>query len=311
MMVPRAVELSPKLPESSQVPREFGLLEQLRGLAAIGIAIAALALAGTAGRAALDTDATVEAKSTTVIVGQQMPTSDAWTESLSDPNAWRGGRYLGDRRSRSSRPGEPIPELDEDRPPERPGFNASSYRTVCVRLCDGYFFPISFGTKPERFAHDEGLCRSRCGSPAKLYVYPNPGGEPEQMVGLDGKPYSALKSAFLFRTNYDAACTCKAQPWSQEALARHRAYAEAQKARTRTVAKTVRPEPQRQAAVPSDVATPDARPRPEGAMLLGSDRPAPPPRAAKTAEPKRSAANSGKRSGGGSSDWQRRAFTGN
>ena len=301
-----------KLPESSGV----GVLEQIRGLGAMALAVTAVIATGAVGRNLVGDERTAPQTATTVMTGEQIPTSDAWTERLSDPTAWRGGRYIGDRRERRSRrPEEPfepfdIPESDENRPPERPGFRASSYRTVCVRLCDGYFFPISFATTPERFAHDAAACQSRCGSPAKLYVYPNPGGEPEQMVDTDGKPYSALKSAFLFRTHYDAACTCKPQPWSQEALARHRAYADAQKARTRTVAKTVRPEPQRQAAAPMETAIEATRPRPEGAMLLGSDRPPPPPRASKSAEPKRSrtTANSGRP--GRRPEWQRRAFNG-
>ncbi len=309
MMIAPAGWLRWKLPESS----EGRVRETVRDVGATVIALFAVLATGAAGRAIVGTAAPTSGS--IVIVGHQVPTGDAWTERLSDPTAWRGGRYVGDRRgSRSMRPGEPadVPEPDEERPPERPGFNASSYRTVCVRLCDGYFFPISFATTPERFAHDDALCRSRCGSPAQLFVYPNPGGEPEQMVGLDGKPYSALKSAFLFRTHYDAACTCKAQPWSQEALARHRAYADAQKkAQMRTVARTIRPEQQRQAAAPNDDAGTGARTRPEGAMLLGSDRPAPPPRGSKKAEQQRSRAKVSAGSPGRRNDWQHRAFTGN
>jgi hypothetical protein len=297
-----------KLPESSGV----GVLEQIRGLCAMALAVAAVIATGTAGRNIVEAESTASQTAATVITGEQIPTGDAWTERLSDPTAWRGGRYTGDRRERrSTRPGEPleISEPEENRPPERPGFSAGNYRTVCVRLCDGYFFPISFATTPERFAYDAAACQSRCGSPAKLYVYPNPGGEPEQMVDTDGKPYSALKSAFLFRTHYDAACTCKPQPWSQEALARHRAYADAQKARTRTVAKTVRPEAQRQAAAPSETGASDTRTRPAGAMLLGSDRP-PPPRASKSAEPKRGRTTANNGLPGRRPEWQRRAFNG-
>ena len=50
-----------------------------------------------------------------------------------------------------------------------------SYRTVCVRLCDGSYFPLSFATTADHFDEDEQLCKSRCGTPAKLYVYKNPG----------------------------------------------------------------------------------------------------------------------------------------
>lgn len=89
------------------------------------------------------------------------------------------------------------------------GFGAGTYRTLCVRSCDGYYFPISFATTPGEFARDQGACRSMCpGSDVALYVYRNPGGEPEQMVSLAGAPYTALPNAFRYRKEYDKACTC-------------------------------------------------------------------------------------------------------
>ena len=298
-----------KLPQSSAI----GLRDVARGIGAIGVAAVAVVAMGAAGRALVDAEITTPAERSIATIGSQIPTSDAWTERLSDHSAWRGGRYFGDRRSRRPlRAGEMPPEpefdpyYDEDRPPERSGFNHGSYRTVCVRLCDGYFFPISFATTPENFSRDSAACSARCNSPARLYVYPNPGGEPEQMVGLDGKPYTALKSAFLFRTNYDAACSCKPQPWSQEALARHRAFADAEKkSGTRTVARTIRPE-QRQA----DAAGAPQSGRPDGAMLLGADRPPTTPVATRRAEQEPRPENRRGGSYGRRSDWNSRAFGG-
>jgi hypothetical protein len=45
------------------------------------------------------------------------------------------------------------------------------------------------------------------------------------MTDLKGQPYSKLTTAFLYRTEYKEACKCKPDPWSTEALARHRLYA--------------------------------------------------------------------------------------
>jgi hypothetical protein len=103
---------------------------------------------------------------------------------------------------------------------------ATSYRTVCVRLCDGYFFPLSFATSQDQFAADQATCARSCASPAKLYVYENPGQEPEQMVDLAGRPYAKLSTAFLFRSKLDLSCKCNPNPWEQEAVDRHRKYAE-------------------------------------------------------------------------------------
>ncbi len=101
----------------------------------------------------------------------------------------------------------------------------TTYRTVCVRLCDGYFWPISFATTEEHFGADQARCESSCGSTAKLYVYKNPGNEPEEMRDLNDKPYTKLPTAFLFRTKYQDSCKCQAQPWELQAQDRHKLYA--------------------------------------------------------------------------------------
>lgn len=100
-----------------------------------------------------------------------------------------------------------------------------TYRTMCVRLCDGYFFPVSFATSPEFFENDEAACQASCASPARLYVFKNPGETAAAMENLAGRPYLKLETAYKFRTNYDAACTCKGQPWDEAARDRHRVYA--------------------------------------------------------------------------------------
>src|SRR5690606_21240858 len=48
----------------------------------------------------------------------------------------------------------PAPEVDSSR--------YGTFRTLCVRTCDGYYFPISFSTTTERFADDERACRAMC-----------------------------------------------------------------------------------------------------------------------------------------------------
>ena len=60
----------------------------------------------------------------------------------------------------------------------------ATYRTLCVRLCDGYYFPVSFSTLPNHFQRDADLCQSQCAAPAELYYHQNPGGAVEQMVSV-------------------------------------------------------------------------------------------------------------------------------
>jgi len=112
-----------------------------------------------------------------------------------------------------------------DRPARR-----GSYRTMCVRLCDGYYYPVSFKTGPGQFANDEALCNSGCSkAPTKLFYYSNPGGSLEDMRALDGQRYKDLANAFRYRKEYVADCRCKAEPWSRQARARHENWAKSQK----------------------------------------------------------------------------------
>jgi hypothetical protein len=103
------------------------------------------------------------------------------------------------------------------------------YRTMCMRLCDCFFWPVSYGTRRDRFARDAKQCEISCPSLSRLFVYRNPGAESDDMVDLKGRPYRKLPTAFLYRSKYVANCTCRGNPWEQDALARHRAYAEAAK----------------------------------------------------------------------------------
>lgn len=98
------------------------------------------------------------------------------------------------------------------------GAPASTYRTVCARSCDGFYFPISFATVPSRFADDERVCKSLCpAADATLYTYPNPGGDMNQAVSIAGQPYSQSPNAFRYRTSFDKSCSCKpqGQTWSE------------------------------------------------------------------------------------------------
>jgi hypothetical protein len=95
---------------------------------------------------------------------------------------------------------------------------SSTYRTLCVRSCDGYYFPISYATVPARFGEDERTCQRLC--PAQevhLYTHRNPGEEVDQAVSLNGEPYTQLPAAFKYRSEYNASCSCRAagQSWAE------------------------------------------------------------------------------------------------
>jgi hypothetical protein len=97
------------------------------------------------------------------------------------------------------------------------GPQSGTFRTVCVRSCDGGYFPISFATVPARFPDDEKTCKALCpAADATLYAYRNPGEDMNQAVSINGQPYSSSPNAFRFRQEFNPSCSCKAagQTWS-------------------------------------------------------------------------------------------------
>lgn len=97
-------------------------------------------------------------------------------------------------------------------PETAPGHHSSTYRTLCVRTCDGYFFPISFSTVPDRFQDDERACQRMCpAAEVMLFSHRNPGEEVAQAVSTQGQTYTELPNAFRYQKQFDAACTCRRQ----------------------------------------------------------------------------------------------------
>lgn len=86
----------------------------------------------------------------------------------------------------------------------------TTFRTICVRSCDGYYFPISYATTPERFRDDEQACQRMCpAAEVSLYTYHNPGEEVAQAVSLSGQPYTSLPNAFNYRKALTPTCGCR------------------------------------------------------------------------------------------------------
>jgi hypothetical protein len=93
--------------------------------------------------------------------------------------------------------------------PQQP--REATFRTLCVRTCDGYYFPISFATTREHFRDDLAACQAQCpGQEVDLYVHRNPGETIEAAENIDGTPYADLVNAFAFRQAYNSDCRCGA-----------------------------------------------------------------------------------------------------
>lgn len=94
---------------------------------------------------------------------------------------------------------------------------SSTFQTLCVRTCDGYYFPISYATVPARFAEDERTCKRLCpAAETALYTHRNPGEDMKQAISISGQPYTALPTAFKYRQELIPNCSCRAagQSWA-------------------------------------------------------------------------------------------------
>src|SRR5262245_58068019 len=125
----------------------------------------------------------------------------------------------------SSRPTSLFSPYQSYLPYDQAAPDYGSYRTLCVRMCDGFYFPISHSTTSAGFMRDAEKCAEACGGDARLFYYPNPGGGIDSMVDLGGRAYASYPTAFRYRKTLVEGCQCRPQPWSEAERARHRAYA--------------------------------------------------------------------------------------
>jgi len=91
---------------------------------------------------------------------------------------------------------------------------------VCVRTCDGSFFPVSYTASAGRLQGLEDMCRALCpNADVSLYTYPASGGI-EQAVSISGARYMDSPNALKYRQSLDSTCSCRrrGESWA-EALA--------------------------------------------------------------------------------------------
>ena len=87
---------------------------------------------------------------------------------------------------------------------------AGGYRTICVRTCDGFYFPIRQRGSSLTTTIDADLCQASCPSAeVKLYLQPLEK-DVDTAVSVDGTAnYTALPNAFRYRTSLEPTCGCR------------------------------------------------------------------------------------------------------
>ena len=87
---------------------------------------------------------------------------------------------------------------------------SGTVRTICVRTCDGFYFPISFSTLRSNLEDDAAKCQAQCpGTEVKLFYHSNPGQDPEYSVAIDGTRYEQLENASRYQREFVSGCGCK------------------------------------------------------------------------------------------------------
>jgi hypothetical protein len=110
-----------------------------------------------------------------------------------------------------------------DQLPEQPeGGNGAigGSQALCVRSCDGGFFPLNFSSRSAPTDELQQMCQALCpNTPVQLFTR-NPRSDISTALGADGTAYQDLPNALKYTKAFDPACACKPpnQSWV-EALA--------------------------------------------------------------------------------------------
>lgn len=112
----------------------------------------------------------------------------------------------GDPRLEDGSPGEVDPA-----PRERLGGRMA----VCVRTCDGFYFPVNFEGIGARDEYAQ-VCQSLCPAAETQLFFMPLGAEIDRAATRDGTPYMSLPAAKKFQQSRDPACFCKqpGQTWA-------------------------------------------------------------------------------------------------
>ena len=178
-----------------------------------------------------------------------------------------------------------------------PGMSAPSgtFRTVCVRTCDGFYYPISAAANAGRFAEDEKACRAVLPGRRGAAVRPSQsrrGHQRRRCRSAASSPIRRCRTHSATGTAFDQSCSCRqpGESWSQ-ALEEHRGHhGRAGRHRGERAARPADVAAARRRAGQADPgstpraasASPSRRPRQAAASRL---RPPPPPAPTTAAKP--------------------------
>ncbi|MCD2175235.1 DUF2865 domain-containing protein [Rhizobium sp. C4] len=148
------------------------------------------------------------------------------------PDSPRAARDTAPPEPASYDPGAVEPQRPAPRQPEirnlGGGDRGGNLQTVCVRTCDGGFFPVSTNTSPASFERDAQVCSMMCpGVETELFYHGVGTQEMSEMVSASGgMPYKEEPYAFRFRASarkQDKSCSCNFSAYYREMMKREAA----------------------------------------------------------------------------------------
>ncbi|MGD9785512.1 MAG: DUF2865 domain-containing protein [Hyphomicrobiaceae bacterium] len=97
-------------------------------------------------------------------------------------------------------------------------------RAVCVRTCDGYYWPVADRITRGKLYKASDACKATCDTEARLFYHDRDEADPAAMTDLAGRRYDQLEAAFLYRKKLVEGCTCRPPPWAMTERMRHAEY---------------------------------------------------------------------------------------
>lgn len=115
-------------------------------------------------------------------------------------------------------PVDPDAPAAGDAPPgPAPAQTPAAPVVLCVRHCDGAYYPLAVDIRPDRMADMDRICQAQCpAATASAYAGQN-ADDVADARSTDGSRYGDLAAAFLFRKGPSAACACRRpnQSWAE------------------------------------------------------------------------------------------------
>lgn len=101
---------------------------------------------------------------------------------------------------------------------------------VCVRTCDGGFFPVSYSARRANLADLQEMCTALCPA-AEVKLYTRSMRDMKTAVSIDGEPYTSLENAFKYEKTVVPQCSCRkpGQSWAEALVDAERLLGEGRK----------------------------------------------------------------------------------